>query len=1019
MADVNHLSVRVGASVSQFMKDWQSVEDKMSSASASLASAGSTLTTAFTVPITAAGGAAVYFANEFNVAMANIGTLQIPEERVLQLKQAILDLSTETGTSATVLSAAMYEIISSFGDSEQSMNLLRIANEAARAGLTDTSTAVSAIQAVIKGYNLDVSEAGSVSDKMFQTVVDGKTSFEELAGSVGRVVPLANALGVSQEELFATFSTASGAVGSTAEVSTKLAATYAALMNPSKNLQAAFAEMGYESGAAAVAGLGFSGAISAIVGTAEKSKIPLGALVGSTEAQTLMLALAGSLSDQYDTKLTNMENSAGAAGIAFERSTTGLGGFRQMMNETKTTVENAAIKFGDALIPKLEAFKPLMEAGIGLLEGAVTWFTNLDKPMQDAILAFGATLAILGPIALAISGLLALGVSATFVIWAGAIAGVVASLVLAYQESETFRGIVNDVWDVVTGLWNEIVLFVQQVNNITDAFIQGNPQLMNFLGFIGDVIGDVVTATAKVLLWLSPLSSLKRAFEDINKVLKIFQTDTKDATTDAKANTVAVEDLGTEQKKTEAEVKTTTGTIRNQGVQLRNLKSDKEAAKKATEEFKKEQERADKVAQFYTDKIQGQSRATKDLKTDLDTVRTATLPPFIAAMNSLGAAWDSNTSKIVDNQAQLRDFRAVTVPNFIADQVKIEDAFRSLNIVSDVEFSKTVAVAKAAYQTIAAGGGTNFEVDSAYLAYLRLQVSETQRAGGQIQADTLQTISDLEGKLKGPDGTQKLQAPFASVFTSISTTVQDLSDSLYDSLFGSSSESWGERMTKAMQGLSKAVWDSLTQPFLDAITGPNGLIKKALDPLVDKLTSITTGFFGVSAPSGGGGGGGNNPAGIIGGAIGDSVAGVISAVTGVVSAIADIFGVFQQQRMIKALGQIEENTRFLKVDFIENKPTLKELIWEAHDFLYYIHDDLRTNGGVRQRLDEISHNTYWSLQSFDTYLGKLNHLSAIDTNIADMKSKLQSVIVNVNGITDPKAVAEAVMKQIEQAVAMA
>ena len=81
-------------------------------------------------------------------------------------------------------------------------------------------------------------------DLAFETVRLGQTTFPELAASMGRVVPLAASLKLSQEELFAAMATGTGVTGGAAEVSTQLRAVLQSLLDPSKELEKEFKKMG-------------------------------------------------------------------------------------------------------------------------------------------------------------------------------------------------------------------------------------------------------------------------------------------------------------------------------------------------------------------------------------------------------------------------------------------------------------------------------------------------------------------------------------------------------------------------------------------------------------------------------------------------------------------------------------------------------------------------------------------------------------------------------------------------------
>ena len=123
------------------------------------------------------------------------------------------------------------------GDSADSSESLRLAAKSAKAGIAETTDAINLISAVTKGYgDTSIAAQQKVSDFAFETVKLGQTTFPELAASMGKVVPLAAALGVKQEELWAQMATLTGDTGGAAEVTTQLRATYQAILSPTKEM---------------------------------------------------------------------------------------------------------------------------------------------------------------------------------------------------------------------------------------------------------------------------------------------------------------------------------------------------------------------------------------------------------------------------------------------------------------------------------------------------------------------------------------------------------------------------------------------------------------------------------------------------------------------------------------------------------------------------------------------------------------------------------------------------------------
>ena len=309
------------------------LQDKMSGALDTIKGKVSGFKGASVAGFAAAGAAAVSagalftgMATELNEGLAEVSTL-IPGQtgRLNELKAAVQDLSVEYGTSSSGLTGGLYESISAFGDSADTVAILETNTVAAKAGVAEVGQAIALTSAVTKGYNTANAEGVKVAaDLAFKTVELGQTNFPELAASIGKVVPIASSLSVSQEELFGVMATATGVTGGAAEVSTQLRGTLQALMAPTASMSGLFETMGVESGKALIEQEGLQGAVHAVVNAAQATGEPLTQFISSIEGVTLAQTLAGSQADNWASKTAAMESAAGSVDVAFGEMTGGV-----------------------------------------------------------------------------------------------------------------------------------------------------------------------------------------------------------------------------------------------------------------------------------------------------------------------------------------------------------------------------------------------------------------------------------------------------------------------------------------------------------------------------------------------------------------------------------------------------------------------------------------------------------------------------------------------------------------------
>lgn len=434
---------------------------------------------ALTAALAAIGTAALASAINFNKGMANVASL-IPgnTDRVNELKSTVQKMAVQFGKSTDDLSDGLYNVISAFGDTADTAKIMEINVKAATAGVASTTDAINLTSAVTKAYGDTSAEAvGKASDLALLAVRLGQTTFPELAASIGKVTPLTNELGVSQEELFATMATLTGVTGGAAEVSTQLRGAMQALMAPTDQATAAIKAAGYEDAKAMLAKEGLAGSMKILMDAAEKSGEPLQKYISSIEGQTLALALGGPQADVYAEKLGEMEKAAGATDEAFREQTEGVNAFGFKLDQLKQVGVTSLQKLGDALI---EAFGPAATAGIEkIMTFAQSLFEYLDlgiEPLDAIYIAINNTF---GPEA-----------SAKF----DALLGVV----------DNFMGLLGELADMFTSNADNVASLGDKVFDLTTKVLSSESAVKAIVGALVawkavGLLSTIVTTTAALI----------------------------------------------------------------------------------------------------------------------------------------------------------------------------------------------------------------------------------------------------------------------------------------------------------------------------------------------------------------------------------------------------------------------------------------------------------------------------------------------------------------------------------------
>lgn len=311
--------------------------------------------------------------------------------RAKEYREEIGRLAVQYGRSAKDLGDGAYEILSTFGDTKDSIKLLEIATKAGAAGNATTSDGIAALTAMTKSFgDTSVEAAQKVSDLAFQTVNLGVVKLPELGSDFGKAAPLAAALGVQVEELFATMATASGVTGTGSEVSTQISSLMRGLTDRSKEAKIAFKEAfggeGIETMAQAIGKYGMVGAVDKLIKTTDGSAEALVTLFGRAEATTLALHLTGKGAGDFRQKLEAMRKSAGATDTAYRAMTSGLAQGAQDIAVARAKTEQLRLELGDNLLPVLFSWEMVQ----GRIYKAMN--DNLVPMLQDpSFFEFGVT----------------------------------------------------------------------------------------------------------------------------------------------------------------------------------------------------------------------------------------------------------------------------------------------------------------------------------------------------------------------------------------------------------------------------------------------------------------------------------------------------------------------------------------------------------------------------------------------------------------------------------------------------
>ena len=360
---------------------------QIQNAGKTIANAGATLTKAVTLPIAGVATAAIKMSNDFENAMAKVGTIaDTTNAPMAALKEQVIDLSNAVGVGVTDIAEAQYQAISAGVDTAASVDFVGTAVKAAKGGFTDTATAVDGLTTVLNAYGFEAGKAAEISDKMLLAQNFGKTSFGDMASSMGKVIPIASSLNVSTQELFGSIAVLTKNGIATSEAVTGLKAAYSNILKPSVEAGKTAKQLGLDFSSAHLQSAGWAKFLDEIKEKTGGNAETMAKLFGSTEALNSVTVLVGKGSKDFTKVLGQMGEAAGMTQTAYEKMLTPT----ERMNISFNKIKNSAIQFGTALMP-------VFDKVAGMIGKAGDKLNNLSKEQVNAIVKFAGIAAAIGP----------------------------------------------------------------------------------------------------------------------------------------------------------------------------------------------------------------------------------------------------------------------------------------------------------------------------------------------------------------------------------------------------------------------------------------------------------------------------------------------------------------------------------------------------------------------------------------------------------------------------------------------
>jgi TP901 family phage tail tape measure protein len=293
--------------------------------------------------LTQAAKASLQFQDEMTKLKTQIG---LTNPQIDEMRRAALGLGGATTKGPQELAEATFFIASAGLRGAAALDVLRSSAQLSAIGLGETKVIADLLTSAVNAYGEESLSAASASDALVSAVRLGKLEADSLAGAMGRVLPIASAMGVTFDEVGGIMAAMSKTGTDAATAATQLRAIMVSLLKPAQQSRDAMHNLGFT-----VEGLqetimedGLFAALLQLHEAADGNTAVFGELFPNVRALAGVMDLLG---PQLEGNVALMDEMARSAGVASEAFEVFAGTTRAEMQRASAEIQRAQIGIGD------------------------------------------------------------------------------------------------------------------------------------------------------------------------------------------------------------------------------------------------------------------------------------------------------------------------------------------------------------------------------------------------------------------------------------------------------------------------------------------------------------------------------------------------------------------------------------------------------------------------------------------------------------------------------------------------
>jgi len=230
--------------------------------------------------------------------------------KVDEIRDAIDNLATSTGTQRTELAAAFDVAARRAEDYAEALELVTTANKLAALSGSDVTEAVTGLDSVIEAFGGSINEVEQIAAQLFEATRRLPESQGEILTQLGNIAPQARLAGLGLDDLLAAIATAEAQGIRTSTTFTALRSILDQLTSPAGAAADRFRDLGVQTGQNALAGQNLGEVFARIAAGAERVGNGLGDLGIRGRSVSAFLAIASDEGERFRDTLNTLNSAS-------------------------------------------------------------------------------------------------------------------------------------------------------------------------------------------------------------------------------------------------------------------------------------------------------------------------------------------------------------------------------------------------------------------------------------------------------------------------------------------------------------------------------------------------------------------------------------------------------------------------------------------------------------------------------------------------------------------------------------